>query len=298
MRRRYITLTAPEIYDLDKNTLFTVVVSPVEVHGPHLPVGTDILIARYLQKAFEKRWHYSPIVRLPELPIGADPQPVKGSFPSSSKALQHILLSWAMALHSMGFRYMLVFDNHGGPRHQLALYKASKYMLKRGFYIIVPFLHIMHEMIVYDRKLHAIGSKEYIGSSTDLHAGTNETSLMLEAYPRLVKHPLPQQHIPHIPVVGVLLRKTMGSYGEWLDTLIGWITEKDNPGYVGDPQKASENRGRAMLEYHIRRYISLTKQAYNQTYKPHPPLPLPLRTIISLVPEGRVYKKAITGKGQ
>ncbi len=290
----YIKLTAPEIYKLPKDTLFTVVVSPVEVHGPHLPMGTDILIARYLQRQFHKIWHDTPAVKLPELPIGSDPQPVKGSFSAPSSALKKVLISWALSLQSMGFRYMLVFDNHGGPRHQIAIYRASRYMLKRDFYIIAPFLHIMHEMLIVAPEIEKyVGTKGMVGDATDLHGGTNETSLMLQAYPRLVKHPLPPHHKPSAGMLGKVMKKTMGTYGELLDTLIGWIREKENPGYVGNPQLASEERGKAMLAYHLRRYIELTKMAYAGTYTPHPPLTPLLRGLFSLVPEDRIYKTEI-----
>jgi len=290
----YIKMNVSQIYNLPKDTLFTVVVSPVEVHGPHLPVGTDILVARYLQRRFHKIWKQTPVVKLPELPIGSDPQPVKGSFSVSSKALKSVLISYAMSLKSMGFKYMLIFDNHGGPRHQIAIYRASLYMLRRQFYIIAPFLHIMHEMLIVHPyiKKH-VGDKGSVGDATDLHGGTNETSIMLRAYPGLVKHPLPPLYRPSSGIRGKILKKIWGPYGELIDTLIGWISEKSNPGYVGDPQRASEEHGERMLDYHLKRYIKLTKMAYEGRYTPHPPLTPVLRLIFQLLPEERAYKKKI-----
>ena len=110
----YIKMNTPQIYNLPKDTLFTVVASPVEVHGPHLPVGTDILVTRYLQRHFYKIRKQTPLVKLPELPIGSELQLVKGSISVSSKALRSVLISYAMSLKSMGFKYVLIFDNHGG----------------------------------------------------------------------------------------------------------------------------------------------------------------------------------------
>lgn len=45
----YVELCLPEILELDREkTVFLISVSPIEVHGPHLPVGTDVFIAEEL----------------------------------------------------------------------------------------------------------------------------------------------------------------------------------------------------------------------------------------------------------
>ncbi len=293
---KYINLTAPEIYDLPRDTLFTVVISPIEVHGPHLPVGTDILIAKYLQKHFEKEWKDTGVVRLPDLPIGCDPQPVLGSFSTPCRSLKRILLSWGLSLKSMGFRYLLVFDNHGGPRHQIALYESSLYLKRRGFTLIVPFLHIMHEMLAYEGDIREIASRDMVGGWDDLHAGTNESSLMMASYPRLVKKPLPKKHIPTLKREHwkKLFKTMFGTvYGDLAGTLLAWTTERENPGYIGDPSQVDKGRGKAMLRYHIKRYIELTKMAYQGTYTPHPPLTPLMRILTKALPEERVFRKKI-----
>jgi len=293
---KYIKLTAPEIYDLPRDTLFTVVISPIEVHGPHLPVGTDILIAKYLQKKFEKEWKDTGVVRLPDLPIGCDPQPVSGSFSTPCRSLKRILVSWGLSLKSMGFRYLLVFDNHGGPRHQIALYESSLYLRRRGFTLIVPFLHIMHEMLTYKDDIRDIGDRGMVGDIEDIHAGTNESSIMMASHPSLVKKPLPGKHVPALKNKALKkLFKTMFGpvYGDLAGTLLAWTTERENPGYIGDPSQADKDRGKAMLRYHIKRYIELTKMAYLGTYSPHPPLTPVMRILMKAIPEERMFKKKI-----
>jgi creatinine amidohydrolase len=47
----YEELTASQLAELDReNTLALMALSPLEVHGPHLPLGTDVMVATELQK--------------------------------------------------------------------------------------------------------------------------------------------------------------------------------------------------------------------------------------------------------
>jgi len=49
----YVRMALPEIEALDrKKTIFLMALSPIEVHGPHLPLGTDIFIAEELLQRY------------------------------------------------------------------------------------------------------------------------------------------------------------------------------------------------------------------------------------------------------
>ena len=54
----YVDLTLEELKSLAEKaekTVFTMAVSPIEVHGPHLPLGTDILIATAVRDRVQYR---------------------------------------------------------------------------------------------------------------------------------------------------------------------------------------------------------------------------------------------------
>ena len=54
----YVDLTLEELKSLAEKaekTVFTMAVSPIEVHGPHLPLGTDILIATAVRDRVQSR---------------------------------------------------------------------------------------------------------------------------------------------------------------------------------------------------------------------------------------------------
>ncbi|MCK4778319.1 MAG: creatininase family protein, partial [Actinomycetia bacterium] len=173
--KEFLKLTKPQYDNLDREkTLFLSVMSPVEVHGTHLPNGTDIFIAREVMTRFVSGLSSVPKfknedsekitesffafgkfipeirelipIQLPELPVGAQPQPVSGSIPVKWRTLRDILISWGEKLASDGFKYWMIFDNHGGFTHQLAQRAASiKLQKKHDFFLLIPFLQIMKD---------------------------------------------------------------------------------------------------------------------------------------------------------
>src|SRR4030065_288158 len=126
---------------------------------------------------------------LPPVYAGADTIPVAGSLKIDSRAIYHLLVSIGRSLAEQGFRYLLLTDNHGGPRHQIAIEKAGRKVYEeRRFRIIAPFLNFSRRMVENAPALLAAtgtgpGSS---GDLTDAHAGRNETSLMLATAPEQV----------------------------------------------------------------------------------------------------------------
>lgn len=174
----YLILSAEDItkFEPDK-TVIVSVLSPIETHGRHLPVGTDIFIARkVLEKTCQILSEKFKVLRLPDMCLGSDAQPVFGSISLRYQTLKNMIIDMGKSLAKMGFKYWIIFDNHGGPRHQLALADAATYLKKKHqFSVIVPFLHIFQEMLKDSQEIGIPSGMN--GDVNDLHAGTNETSL-------------------------------------------------------------------------------------------------------------------------
>jgi creatinine amidohydrolase len=183
----YVKLCLPEILELDREkTVFLISVSPIEVHGPHLPVGTDVFIAEALLDRYVselgKNHPELTLVKLPPLYVGSDALPYPGSLSVPAPHLEGILIAYGQGLAKQGFRYLFVADNHGGPRHQMAIEaSARKLWRKHNFYLIDPFGLVFRYMVQHDpdfMQRTGLGPGE-CGDDADSHAGTNETSLML-----------------------------------------------------------------------------------------------------------------------
>ena len=284
--KEYVHLTLPELEALDKDkTICLITVSPIEAHGPHLPVGTDIFIAQELQRRYMKiiNGHYPGFtcLTLPDLYCGSDALPVTGSLSVRATALEAVLLDYAQGLAKQGFKYLLVADNHGGPRHQMALYRASTRAWKRWrFAIIAPFNLVFRLMVHHDEEflaLTGLGPGE-CGDDADAHAGTNETALLLAVRPDLVKDtaviaaslpPRPKGFAKLLYRVGAAFDQT--SWGKDLKHLantLAWISDEDMLAYMGDPKKGKTAAGEAMLNARIKAAEKMLDEVIKQGKEP------------------------------
>ncbi|MGE5559741.1 MAG: creatininase family protein [Chloroflexota bacterium] len=280
---RYVDLALPDLAGLDRErTVFLWAVSPIEIHGPHLPVGTDVFVAeelqrRYISELAGRHPAITPVV-LPSLHAGSDALPVKGSLSVPAPALESILVAYAKGLAAQGFRYLLLSDNHGGPRHAMAIEAASRTAWRRWrFYLINPFNTLFRRMVECDAELlreTGLGPTT-CGDDPDSHAGTNETSLMMVAAPDKIRagaeHVPPSQPAPLkggaktvaglAALVRVLGGKRFSRDLEHLARTLNWVSDPNMKPYMGDPGKASRDAGERMLNAHLNLAMSLLDRA-------------------------------------
>ena len=239
--------------------------SPLETHGEHLPLGTDLIISekllkRYYERLDEKYPDYN-IVILPSLALGASLLPVEGSIEIKARNLEKLLYDICINLNNLGFKYLILADNHGGPAHQMAIesaaYKARK---KLGFRLIDPFNYFFKLMIEKDNKLlKKLNAKEgEIGDDKDLHAGNNETSLMLYLSPESVREEYKELKISEVINFSGLSKilKTLSNIFnsdslKHLAINLAWVNDKNMKPYLGEPKKAISDRGQEMVEARI-----------------------------------------------
>ena len=269
MAREYLELTASEWEVMEpERTMCFVAIGPPEVHGPHLPLGTDIFVAedlrdRYIEGFLERYPGYGAVV-LPTVPIGADALPMRGSLEVPARDLEKFLVAWGRGLSRAGFRHLVVADNHGGPRHLLAAEAASRTLWRRHrFALLNPFVEEFRRMLDLDEGLLdsvQMGAGR-VGDLSDLHAGTNETSLALASgriRPAQDYTALPRRETPPpgriVGGVASLLR-FLGAWGpsaevRRLGSVMAWASA-EGPGYVGAPGEASPEAGERMMAYRV-----------------------------------------------
>lgn len=255
--KKYVDLTKSELDKTDKRDMVVVsVISPIEVHGSHLPLKTDLLIASEVMKRTIEAMPGIEFIELPALCTGAQALPVAGSLGVRYRTLYNILCDFGNGLREAGFKKWVIFDNHGGPSHQLAEADASRKLKKTGFELIVPFIDIMHGMNKHDPEIGLEQSRD--GSMMDAHAGTNETSI----YMAIVENFNDITYGKYSPpkslggrLVGLIGSKSLG-----FD--IDWINDKKHPSYIGEPQLADAASGEKMLEYHVKKSIDAIRGNY------------------------------------
>lgn len=279
----YVNLTVSDLGELDrKTTVFSIPVSPIEAHGPHLPLGTDVVVAaairdRVQASMLEKRPELF-FVNLPPLYCGSDALPYPGSLSVNAMSLSGVLYDYAKGLVKQGFRYLVIFDNHGGPRHHLGIAHASEKAWKNHrFYVIDPFIEIYRSMVTHDPEFLALTGLEpgRCGDDADSHAGTNETSLMMaisEDYASRDYNGVPPSVPPKMrgaakavdflgALVGRLGGKRTGPDLKHLSQALAWTGEKGFMPYMGSPGLASKEAGEAMLGAHARISAGLIEKA-------------------------------------
>ena len=147
----------------------------IEKHGPHLPLGTDLLDVRYAAlHAAEQEY----TVVFPEYYFGqiAEAKHEPGTM-SYSRALQLALLQETTdEMSRNGCKKVLIVNGHGG-NDSLLPYFAQTQLDKPRDYVVY----------VFNERSPSHGGPQK-KTKIDMHAGESETSKMMIAHPELV-HP-------------------------------------------------------------------------------------------------------------
>ncbi|MFZ5596935.1 MAG: creatininase family protein [Bacillota bacterium] len=279
---RYEELSIEDLKVVDPEKTFCLMaVSPMEAHGPHLPLGTDVLVGEKLQReyclALEERYPGFSLLILPSVYAGCDALPYKGSINIRAKTLEGLLKDYVRSIAEQGFRYLIICDNHGGPSHQMAMEAVSRWAWRKyRFFFINPFNVVFRKMVLHDRSfLDLVNlSPGICGDDSDCHAGTNETSLMLAAGNNLVKNyetvpdSLPPKRGGFPALVGslgkILGRLGLNRTGEEIDHLANLLAWTGSPGllpYLGSPRLASSEAGERMIRGHVAVMTELLSEA-------------------------------------
>src|SRR5271169_871789 len=192
LRLAELSFTALDALDRERTAVFFTV-SPLEEHGPHLPVGTDLFEAEFLGEELAKRIIESKpgwtVLIGPPLPIGASAFDHAGTLLVRARTVRNATLDYGAALARHGFQYILVTNAHAGPRHVVALEEAAAVVSRRHgvrmLSISGPILWKIlrgkftdHLEPLLGRSLTEAERRALLG---DAHAGVWETSLILRA---------------------------------------------------------------------------------------------------------------------
>ncbi|HET7842336.1 MAG TPA: creatininase family protein [Terriglobia bacterium] len=242
---RLSDLSFTQIDALDRNravVIFTV--SPLEEHGPHLPVGTDVFISELFAEQLARRivtekpgW---TVLLGPSLPFGASALEHAGTLLVRARTVRNAALDYGAALARQGFRYILLSNAHAGPRHVVALEEAAAVVSRRyGVRMLSLSGPVLWKVLRgrFTERLEpllgrALTEEEREALRGDAHGGLWETSLILLVRPELVDASfirLPPQRFS-------LLEALKKNYPLRLG---------NQTGYIGSPAAATKEFGEA-----------------------------------------------------
>lgn len=131
------TLSAHALKSLPaKQTVFFFPVGPLEDHGPHLPLGLDLMEARKLclltaEKLEADLPGWTGVI-LPSAPLGVDSNTSEMKLTVRSHVLRDWLIDACRSLKKMGFFHFVCFSGHLGPKQLTAIEDASKMISRRS----------------------------------------------------------------------------------------------------------------------------------------------------------------------
>lgn len=132
-----VTLTAADLEKLPRSkTVFFYGVGPLEDHGPHLPVGLDVLEARKLCELTAHRLEAElrgwVAVLVPAVPLGVDANTKSLRMTVRAHVLRDYLVDTARGLKRAGFRHFVCFSGHLGPKQLTAIEEAGRILSRQG----------------------------------------------------------------------------------------------------------------------------------------------------------------------
>lgn len=311
--REWADLRGGDIAALDRdNTVILVSCSPLEVHGPHLPVMADLREADgLLQRAAEMlvlRHPEMTFVRLPWVWMAADVLPHVGSIKFRPSTVALVLAEIGESLARQGFKHVWVGSFHGGPRHILALEKGCDLAHRRtGIGMISVFSLLIKRLTGGSSDLATllggIGGITREELKGDSHGGLVETSMLLHLVGPLVgeHRALPPRSMEIVVAERgdpPLQKGEKATFFEVLRSLPHKQRYFEGETYAGAPAKASAELGRQYLDRIATEATEALSELWTGTLGPddcHSPL-WPLRHVLMSERVGRVFDALVRTK--
>ncbi|MEM7122663.1 MAG: creatininase family protein [Pseudomonadota bacterium] len=240
MTHRWAELATTDFAALDAaRTIALLPVGAIEQHGPHLPLGTDSMIADgIVTAALEAVDDSVNVLALPTQAVGDSLEHADFAGTLSQQA-ETLIASWielGRSVYAAGLRKMMIFNAHGG-QPQVVDIVAKRLRVELG-------------MVVGRVTYFSFGCPEGLIAPDELaygiHGGDVETSIMLHLHPDLVRH----EAVTDFPNRMRGLASSMRRMGHGGRTGIGWKAQDINPqGAVGDATAATAEKGRALVEH-------------------------------------------------
>jgi creatinine amidohydrolase len=146
----------------------------IEKHGPHLPLGTDLLDVRFAVMNAVKQEY---AVVFPEYYFGQifEAQQQPGTVAYSLGTQLTLLQETVKEMARNGCKKVVIVNGHGGNESLLPLFAQAQLANPRDYVVYV-----------FGLPNKNVPGRPALKSKVDMHAGETETSLMLVARPDLV----------------------------------------------------------------------------------------------------------------
>ena len=240
--KRYADLRSPDLGSAFKAGVMVLLpVGSVEQHGPHLPVGTDALMAHFLATAVGDRLG-SGVLVMPPLWYGFSPHHM--SFPGTvtlrADTYLAVVRDIAASLYHHGLQDLVILNGHGGNIAPLRTVAAELARDEGRSPRIVTYWEVI------DREIGTFFAQPELACG---HACALETSLALHLCPELV-------HRDQVP------KERSGERGPHMfdrqPVVEGWDFGTYSPnGVIGEPALATAEIGARLFERIVQNLVEI-----------------------------------------
>ncbi len=244
--RDWADLRAPDFGDLDPDrTIAVLPTAAIEQHGPHLPVGTDTLIAEGMLEAVRAACPADlDLLILPVQAVGKSNEHLwaAGTLTYSAETALRAWTEIGLSVARAGLRKILIVNSHGGNLDLVSILSRE--------------LRVQAGMLAVKTQWGSFGAPEGMFNAQEntygIHGGDRETSLMLAFRPETVDMAQAQDFRSNaetalIPPIG--------------PTSFGWIaSDLSESGVVGEAHLATADKGQRLAEHQAQGFLNLAQQ--------------------------------------
>jgi creatinine amidohydrolase len=224
-----------------------------EQHGPHLPLGTDVMIAQaYLARVRELLPDTLPATFLPVQGIGISTEHI--GFPGTLTLPTEVALKTWMALGEgvarAGIRKLVMVTSHGGNSAAMSL--------------VAQDLRAQCGLLAVTTAWSRFGAPEGLFSAEELHHGIHggavETSIMLARYPEAVRN----DRIANFRPASIAMEKDYRWLAAHRPAPFAWQTQAlPLVFFSAPPTLASAEKGLRLIDHGARAFCELLADVDN-----------------------------------
>ncbi len=259
VKYRYEEFTWPEIREaVAQNRVAVLPVGTIEQHGPHLPLNTDVLTSSEISRLAVKR-EPEQAVLLPPVQYSFNEHHLDfpGTIAVEGQTVIEYVTCVGRSLAYHGFRKILLVNGHGSNVPFLDVAARNVTNQSEAVCAMVPWWNLIPEDLFRELR-----DSEYPGGMA--HSGELETSVLLYLRPDLVRMERAEKDISFQP----------SEFFFWdLQTpspifFQEWFSRYSRTGTVGDPTKATPEKGKRFVDAVADRLTALIREFRAREIRP------------------------------
>lgn len=219
-------------------------VGAIEQHGPHLPLDTDAFDAEYLARRVAEACTRPKPLMFPLIPYGVSyhHEDFRGTISITNETLARLTYDVGMGAARNGITKLIIINGHGG--NSATLHFAAQ-MVNRDSHIFT----CVDSGETSDTDIDAMTE-----TPNDVHAGEIETSTALAVRPDLVRLDKARKSVPRFSnrYLDFSSKRSVDWYAR--------TAKLSASGVMGDPTKATREKGEKIWEVMIRNLVEFVEQ--------------------------------------